>query len=141
MHHVLECHSDGEDVSSLTAKAKIAFGASSHAGRVHENNEDSFRAEPALNVFVLSDGMGGMASGEVASRLTVDTVVTHCQEADVNPSTAFIGKRIDGVTPAANRLVSGIRLASRIVHQTARKNAEHQGMGATAVAFASRMNV
>ena len=51
---------------------EIEFGARSDVGCVRENNEDSFRLAPEMNLFVLSDGMGGLASGEVASRLSVD---------------------------------------------------------------------
>jgi serine/threonine protein phosphatase PrpC len=121
-------------VTRLTVESAMECGACSHTGRVRENNEDSFRAERELNLFVLSDGMGGAVSGEVASRQTVDAVVTHCQEADVNPSVPYIGKPFDGVTPITNRLASGIRLASRIVNRAARKHEAHRGMGATVVA-------
>jgi len=40
-------------------------GARSDTGRVRENNEDSFRLAPELNLFVLSDGMGGLSPGNV----------------------------------------------------------------------------
>ena len=53
------------------------FGARSDTGRVRENNEDSFRLAPELNLFVLSDGMGGQASGEVASRVATESIVAH----------------------------------------------------------------
>ena len=54
---------------------EIEFGALSDVGRARGNNEDSFAVAAELNLFVLSDGMGGLAAGEVASRLTVETVV------------------------------------------------------------------
>ena len=50
----------------------LEFGARTDTGRVRHNNEDSFLAAPEMNLFVLSDGMGGLSAGEVASRLTVD---------------------------------------------------------------------
>ncbi len=53
---------------------QIAFGARSDTGRARENNEDSFALAPELNLFVLSDGMGGLAAGEVASKLASETV-------------------------------------------------------------------
>ena len=55
----------------------LEFGAQSDTGCVRENNEDSYRAIPELRLFVLSDGMGGLAFGEVASRLAVDALVEH----------------------------------------------------------------
>jgi len=113
---------------------ELEFGARSDTGRVRENNEDNFRLASELNLFVLSDGMGGHASGEVASRLAAETIVAHCREAEVNPRLQLIGERIEGASDAPNRLASGIRLANRVVHQEAHRNAAQGGMGATVVA-------
>lgn len=112
----------------------MEFGVRSDTGRVRENNEDSFRLAPELNLFVLSDGMGGQASGEVASRLAAQTIVEHCRAAEANPSLALVGPRIEGVSAASNRLASAIRLANQVVRQEADKNEARQGMGATVVA-------
>ncbi|MGH9708968.1 MAG: Stp1/IreP family PP2C-type Ser/Thr phosphatase [Candidatus Acidiferrales bacterium] len=113
---------------------ELEFGTRSDTGRVRENNEDSFRMAPELNLFVLSDGMGGQASGEVASRLAAETIVAHCREAEANPSLPLMGERIDGASNAANRLASAVRLANRAVHQAAQQNETQTGMGATVVA-------
>ena len=112
----------------------MEFGVRSDIGRVRENNEDSFRLAPELNLFVLSDGMGGQASGEVASRLAAETVVKHCRDARANSTLTFVGSRIEGVTEASNRLASAVRLANQVVHAEAQKNLSRQGMGATIVA-------
>jgi serine/threonine protein phosphatase PrpC len=111
------------------------FGSRSDAGRVRENNEDSLCLAPELNLFVLSDGMGGQASGEIASRLATETIVAYCREAQVNPSSAMTGCRIAGVSETSNRLASAIRLANRVVHQAAEQSPEQHGMGATVVAI------
>ncbi|HVA71507.1 MAG TPA: Stp1/IreP family PP2C-type Ser/Thr phosphatase [Candidatus Limnocylindrales bacterium] len=116
------------------AEMEIEFGARTDTGRVRENNEDSFRAAPELNLFVLSDGMGGQASGEVASRLAAETIVAHSRDAETNPSLPLTGESIEGASDAANRLASAIRLANRAVHRAALKNASQLGMGATVVA-------
>jgi PPM family protein phosphatase len=112
----------------------IKFGARTDTGRVRENNEDSYGSAPEIGLFVLSDGMGGMASGEVASRLAVETVLTHCREAEANPSLPFVGERIEGISDASNRLASAIRLANQVIFRAAEENPEQQGMGATVVA-------
>lgn len=113
---------------------RAGFGARSDAGQVRENNEDSLCLAPELKLFVLSDGMGGQASGEVASRLATETIVAHCREAEERPSIPHAGSRIAGISEKSNRLASAIRIANLIVHQAARDTPEQNGMGATVVA-------
>ncbi|HKV03668.1 MAG TPA: protein phosphatase 2C domain-containing protein [Candidatus Acidoferrales bacterium] len=112
----------------------MEFGAQSDTGCVRGNNEDSFRVAPEMNLFVLSDGMGGLASGEVASRLAVETVLAHCREAEANPSLPLHGQRIEGVSGISNRLASAARLANEVVHDAAKHDGAEQRMGATVVA-------
>lgn len=112
----------------------MEFGCRSDAGRVRANNEDSFGAAPELNLFVLSDGMGGLASGEVASRMAVETILTHCREAQRNSSLPLIGDAIHGVSDASARLASAIQLANQLIHMEAQGGTERQKMGATVAA-------
>ena len=113
---------------------EMDFGAQSDTGCVRENNEDSFRLAPEMNLFALSDGMGGLASGEVASRLAVDTILAHCREAEAKPALPLSGGRVDGVSTESNRLASAVRLANEAVHRAAQQNGNEQRMGATVVA-------
>jgi len=53
---------------------QIVSSGLSDVGRVRTNNEDSFRIVEALKLFILSDGMGGEAHGEVASAMAVDVI-------------------------------------------------------------------
>jgi PPM family protein phosphatase len=112
----------------------LDYGARSDTGCVRQNNEDSYRASPEMKLFVLSDGMGGLECGEVASRVAVDTIVEHCRRADSNPSLPLTGGRMDGVSEATNRLASAVRVANLAVHAAAQASAPGRAMGATAVA-------
>ena len=111
----------------------IDFGARSDRGRARDNNEDCFRAAPELNLFVLSDGMGGQASGEVASRMVCETVIEHFRETAENPAVARDGCG-EGISEQGNRLAGAIRLANSAVRRAAQQNAAQTGMGATVVA-------
>ena len=111
----------------------MEFGARSDPGRVRGNNEDSFRLAPEIGLFVLSDGMGGLEAGEVASRLAVETVVEHCEQAEADPSLAVFGKHIEGVSDTCNRMASAVRLANTAIYENTKNKGGKAAMGATIV--------
>src|SRR5580692_2540593 len=112
----------------------IQAGARTDLGRVRKNNEDCYAMDPSLQLFVLSDGMGGEAHGEVASALAVQTVLTHCRQGENSRTTPIFGESSPDVSEKTNRLASAIHLANRKVFETAASNPEQKGMGATIVA-------
>lgn len=112
----------------------IQSGARTDLGRVRKNNEDCLSVDPALQLFVLSDGMGGEAHGEVASNLAVQTVLTHCRQAENSRATPIFGEPRPDISDRTNRLASAIHLANKKVFETGAANPEQQGMGATIVA-------
>jgi len=113
--------------------SSLEIGACTHPGRIRENNEDCFLVAPDINLFLVSDGMGGLACGEIASRLTVDSVLEYCckPEAGAMPTT----QRAEGLSEPSRRLAYAVRMANQIVHRTASEHAMHPGMGATVVAL------
>ena len=51
----------------------MQFYAISDVGKRRRRNEDSVLADPQSGLFIVADGVGGRAAGDIASRLTVDT--------------------------------------------------------------------
>lgn len=112
---------------------EIEFGAQSDRGRMRGNNEDCFRAVPELGLFVLSDGMGGQASGEIASRMVCETVVEQCLDAAESSPCSGRDCAAD-ISGLGNQLAAAIRLANCAVRRAAEQNPAQSGMGATVVA-------
>ena len=113
---------------------QIVSGGVTDVGRVRTNNEDCFRIVAPLNLFVLADGMGGEAHGEVAASLAVETVVKHCMEALDNPAVTLYGEQLAGWSEKTKRLSSAAHLANRKIFTSAQEHPEQQGMGATLTA-------
>jgi serine/threonine protein phosphatase PrpC len=113
---------------------QMDVGARTDVGRVRENNEDAYNIEDSLELFVVSDGMGGEAHGEVASGLTIETIVEHCQASLANLSTPLFGEPRPELSPRTNRLASALYLANKRIYDAGERNPGQRGMGATVVA-------
>jgi protein phosphatase len=113
---------------------RIASGGVTDLGRVRTNNEDCYKIVEPLNLFVLSDGMGGEAHGEIASAMAVETVVKHCLDLDANPAAKVIGPVQHDWSARTKRLSTAIHLANRNIFKSAEENADQRGMGATLTA-------
>lgn len=113
---------------------QIVSGGATSVGRVRSNNEDSFKIVEPLNLFVLSDGMGGEAHGEIASALAVETVVKHCLETEADPSMTVFGDMPAAWSEKTKRLSSAVHLANKSIFESAQEHPEQHGMGATLTA-------
>jgi PPM family protein phosphatase len=113
---------------------EIVSGGVSHVGRVRTNNEDSSKILESLHLFVLSDGMGGEAHGEVASALAVETIVKYCTESKEDSGVTLLGGAPDHFTEKTKRLQSAVQQANLSIYESAQKNQAQRGMGATVTA-------
>ena len=102
-------------------------------GRVRPTNEDSYHISPEESLFVLSDGMGGAAKGEVASAMAVESVMASLREnaAAESPEESAANR---GFADETNSLVRAIKLANRKIHEQGMRDPACRGMGATIVA-------
>ena len=113
---------------------QIASGGATDVGRMRANNEDCFRIVTPMSLFVLSDGMGGAAHGEIASALAVETVVKHCLEAETNPAAPVFGDIRPAWSDKTKRLASAVHLANKKIFESSEEHPEQKGMGATLTA-------
>lgn len=101
---------------------RIEVAGLSDVGRKRANNEDSFGFDLDRNIFIVCDGMGGMAAGEVASTMAVEETLGAYKKlctVDMEPE---------------ERLDSAIASANRAVWQMAQEDHTLRGMGTTLVA-------
>jgi serine/threonine protein phosphatase PrpC len=104
-----------------------------HVGRQRQHNEDSFLAEDGAKLYLVADGMGGHAAGEIASRIAVDSIsefILHSKEDDGTWPHAYD----EHYTRTTNRLMAALRMANTRVLEAMRKDAKLRGMGTTVVA-------
>jgi len=112
---------------------RFVAAAKTDVGQKRQGNEDRFCLDPALGLYVVADGMGGHAAGEVASRLAVETIQEWMEKYLSGADTAMVGPAAAG-SPEANFLLSSIRLANLIIFDAAKDRREYAGMGTTVVA-------
>jgi protein phosphatase len=112
----------------------------SHAGPVRQTNEDRFLSDEELSLFVVADGMGGHAAGEVASRVAVEAIDNFIRRSrDAEDFSWPCG--IDAtLTYDGNRLRTAIYLANRRVFRLAEGDDDYTGMGSTVVCALIRDN-
>jgi len=109
-----------------------AYGLT-HVGRQRQHNEDAFLVEETANLYLVADGMGGHAAGEIASRIAVDSInefILHTKEDDGTWPHAYD----EHFKRSTNRLMAAVRMANTRVLEAMRKDARLRGMGTTVVA-------
>jgi serine/threonine protein phosphatase PrpC len=112
---------------------RIVSGGLSEVGQQRANNEDCFRIVQPLDLFVISDGMGGEAHGEIASAMAVETVVNTCMGEETG-TVAASAEAQPGWSDKTRRLFNAAHLANKNIYESAEANPQQQGMGATLTA-------
>jgi len=107
----------------------------SDVGRKRTHNEDSFALVESENLYLVADGMGGHASGEVASRMAIETMAEFFAATSADPEATWPYKMDKARGYDENRLVTGIKLANRRIYEAAQRETRLHGMGTTMVAL------
>lgn len=106
-----------------------SFGASD-VGRRRAINEDAFLCDDELGLWVVADGMGGHAAGEVASRESIDTIFGMVRRG--KESIAFDGEPSEEKARAACRVLEGaVQGATYLLFAMAELDRGKAGMGTT----------
>lgn len=108
--------------------------AISDIGLTRPINEDRFHVDLDQGLYVVCDGMGGRAGGDLASQLTIEAIRAHYARDTGSDEQALTGRYDQGFLPQTNRLASAVRHANHVVHREAQSRPDYRGMGTTVVA-------
>jgi serine/threonine protein phosphatase PrpC len=112
------------------SSSRIHFAAQTDIGRVRSNNEDTFGYDETTGLYLVCDGMGGAAGGEVASHLACTTTLESFAAQSMHTSSA---------SDLEDHLRAAITAANTAVYREGRGD-EHHNMGTTLVAAAIAAN-
>src|SRR5688572_14772840 len=111
---------------------ELTFAAATDVGRQRQHNEDNFLIDKKLRVFMVADGMGGHAAGEVASSIAVHEI----RDAIYNNRDLIDRYRVDEPHVQAYEILQmlehAIQAACSSVYNRAQAEPDKRGMGTTA---------
>jgi serine/threonine protein phosphatase PrpC len=112
----------------------LRFYAATDVGKVRDHNEDNFLVDKKIGLFIVADGMGGHAAGEVASAIAVRTVHEEVKrEKELLDDYSSGATGANKVTPkdVVALLEHAVQRACSKIHEESRNDAAKRGMGTT----------
>ena len=112
---------------------RIEVAGETNVGMKRNHNEDNFSITEESGLYIVADGMGGHASGEVASKMAVDSLQEFFAATANDPERTWPYKMDRSKGYEENRLITGIKLANLRIYESAQRDARQRGMGTTIV--------
>jgi len=122
-----EAHRD--EPAGAAPRFDITAAGETHRGLRRSSNEDALLVLESADVYVVADGMGGHAGGEIASQLAIETIASAFRDDHLE-----VGAAHAHVPLLAAELVQSIGAANEAVHRAASSSDELSDMGTTVVA-------
>ncbi|MBN2529184.1 MAG: Stp1/IreP family PP2C-type Ser/Thr phosphatase [Deltaproteobacteria bacterium] len=113
----------------------VQVAGETDVGQKRNHNEDTFSINESEALFVVCDGMGGHASGEVASQMAVETIRTFFKDTRDDPEVTWPYKMDRSRQYEENRLTTAIKYANVRIFESAKKEPKFHGMGTTITAL------
>ena len=114
---------------------RVSSASVTDKGLRRSNNEDCCSAREDLKLFVVADGMGGHAAGEIASQAAVEGIVAFVEATEtMSPDQTWPVPFDPEQSVNANRLCAGFRMGNRRLAAQIASSSELRGMATTAVA-------
>jgi protein phosphatase len=112
---------------------RIEVAGETNVGMKRTHNEDNFSIIEEAGLYIVADGMGGHASGEVASKMAVDSMKDFFSSTAEDPERTWPYKMDRSKGYEENRLITGIKLANLRIYESAQRDPRQRGMGTTIV--------
>ena len=113
---------------------RVDSGSISDVGRKRKSNEDNYCANDKEGLYVVADGMGGHAAGEVASELATETIEEFIKLTSSDADITWPFGLDEKLSLTGNRLKTAIRFANRKLLERVQESAEYEGMATTVAA-------
>lgn len=114
---------------------RLRYCGHSDIGLTRQHNEDSHLADPDLGVFVVADGVGGRAKGEVASQETVELIWEWLKRNEPLIRDIETGNAAKRAWQLCHLVRGAIQNACYLVHSMGQLDPDHRGMSTTASVF------
>ena len=111
---------------------RIRYAAKTDPGLKRNHNEDYFSLIEDEQLFLVADGMGGHACGEVASKMAADVIREFFSRSKDDDAT-WPFKMDRQLSYLENRMVVGIKMANQRIYEAANRDMRLKGMGTTVV--------
>jgi serine/threonine protein phosphatase PrpC len=112
-------------------KLRITSCGATDVGRKRTTNEDALLVDDSLGLYVVADGMGGHAAGEVASQEAIETIFGMVKQG-LRALPRLVGELTDERARAASRLIEGaVQAATYMVFALGELDRDKSGMGTT----------
>lgn len=119
----------------MVSNARVLAAGETNVGMKRTHNEDNYAVLEDNHLYIVADGMGGHSSGEVASKMAIDTLHEFFQATDADPEGTWPYKMDKARGYEENRLITSIKLANLRIHESAQKDPKLKGMGTTLVSI------
>ena len=106
-------------ISFRDGQLRVRFSGVTDIGRVRDHNEDNFLIPEDMPLAVVSDGMGGHASGEVASSIAVQTIDEYFRRTAADPPITW-PFRLPQLHIERDRMSTAVKLANTRIYETGR---------------------
>ena len=114
---------------------RIEVAGETNVGMKRNHNEDNFSIIEEAGLYIVADGMGGHASGEVASQMAVEALREFFAATAQDPERTWPYKMDRSKGYEETRLITGIKLANLRIYESAQRDPRQRGMGTTIVSL------